>query len=74
MLVTPVFRFVEPDSIGGKIREILSARARHPMVMIELIGSVERGARSVLSLGEGAAVSVSLDPRAIHVILADRSL
>jgi tungstate transport system ATP-binding protein len=77
--VTPDFSGPEnPFRFGGKIREIFSAREHHRMVIdcpgFELVGSVERARGQFCGLSEGTAVSVSLDPSAIHVILAGRSL
>ena len=61
-----------PFRFDGKIREIFSAREHHRMVIdcpgFELVGSVERAPGQFCGLSEGVAVTVSLEPSAIHVI------
>ena len=67
-----------PFRFDGKIREIFSAREHHRMVIdcpgFELVGSLERARGQFCGLSEGKTVTVSLEPSAIHVILADSSL
>ena len=67
-----------PFRFDGMLREIFSARDHHRMVIdcpgFELVGSVERARGQSCGLSEGVTVTVSLEPSAIHVIAADRSL
>ncbi len=67
-----------PFRFDGNIREIFSARDHHRVVIdcpgFELVGSVERARGQSRGLSEGVTVTVSLEPSAIHVILADSSL
>jgi tungstate transport system ATP-binding protein len=69
---------VRPIRFEGKIREVFCAQADSQIVVdctgFSLVGSAESARCQSAALSEGCAVTASLEPTAIHVILAENSL
>ena len=67
-----------PIRFEGKIREVFCAQADSQIVVdctgFSLVGSAESARCQSAALSEGCAVTASLEPTAIHVILAENSL
>ena len=69
---------VRPIRFEGKIREVFCAQADSQIVVdctgFSLVGSAVSARCQSAGLSEGCAVTASLEPTAIHVILAENSL